>query len=216
MITLQSQADKIANLLKEPDNHELKERIKESFKNLIAEAIRQSYEKNGIDEAFLLPFEAELIDAVYPETRFADMKSNIKRSKHRIPTPVRFKSSAPYVSVYDHVNVYTYIHQQELRHHPSYLSLGMNYVYFVQNNYIYIKCIDPTSKIKTKSIHILSPYENPEEVLGYYDMESDWQDIVIPFSRDIIGAITTRLLKEEFGVIAQPENINVELNERPE
>lgn len=133
-----------------------------------------------------------------------------------MPTPVRFKNSAPFVSVYDGVNAYTYIHPRELSNNAPSLSLGLNHVYFTLSSYLYVKSLDETYNLKTKGINVLSPWENPEEVLGYYDMTSDWQDIVLPFPRDVITDITTELLRNEFGVIPQPKEINVELNERPE
>lgn len=218
MITLNSQADKIANLLKQPDNHELKERIKESFKNLMATYIRQDFEKHGIDERLILPFDVELEDVTYPEYKSVSEShgKSMKRSKYKIPTPIRFKHSAPYVSVEDSNNTYTFVHPRELHKSNLYLSLGESLYYFVENSYLYCGSSDETTNIKIGVIRVLAPYENPEEVLDYYNTESDFQDTILPFPRDMISRLTVELLKSEFGVVPTPEEINVKLDERPE
>jgi len=217
MTTLNAQADRIANLLKEPDNHELKERIKVSFKAAVAMLIRQSFEKHGIDESVLLPFDVELIDVKYPDTMFnSDLGIRMKKSKYKIPTPVRFVNSAPYVSVEDGATAFTFIHPRELKNHVSFLSIGGSVAYFVEKSHIYCCHFDPTMLLKSKYIRVVAPFENPEEVLGFYDMTSDWQDIILPIPIDMINNITTMLLRNEFGVIPNPSEIKVELDERPD
>ncbi len=218
MITLNLIGDKGANLLRQPDNHEIKERVKDSFKNLMATYIRQSVEKNGIDELLILPFEVKLINRLYPEHRFIKegVGIELKRSEFKIPTPVRIQNSSPYIYVGDGINTYTYTTAQELIRRSSFLSMGSAVYYFVENEYIYCKTNDDTHKIKSDAIIVKSIYENPEQVLGYYNTSNDLQDIVIPFPRDMIAKIFIDMLRGEFGIIAVPEEIKVELNERPE
>ena len=215
MITLTAQADKIANILRQPDNHELKERIKESFKNMVARHIRQSFEKHGIDDNVLLSFEAKLIDVKYPESNFYKEGRSMKRSEYKLPAPIRFGGSAPFVSVSDGARAYTYIHPRELHHNSIILSTGQSGIYIYENGYVYCSNLDETSKLKTQYVYVSSPWEDPEQVLDFYNTESDFQNTVIPVPRDIITAITNELLRSEFGAIPEPEEIKVSLDERP-
>lgn len=214
MQTLNLVADKLANLLKQPDNHEVKERIKESFKNLMATYIRQSVEKNGIDEALVLPFEVELVNITYPESIFHTEGIEIKRSKYKIPTPMRIPNSAPFVSVSDGMSAFTYVNEREFKKSISSFPTGNILIYIFTNGYIYCRSTDETHKIKSTVARVESIYENPEEVIDYYNMESDFQDTVLPFPRDILARITTEVLRNEFGVIPNPDEIKVELGER--
>lgn len=218
MITLNILGDSIANILKQPDNHELKERIKNSYKSYMAKYIRQSVEKHGIDDTMLISFEDLLIDVTYPEPQhagsiFNNMGQPMKRSKHRIPTPIRFKNSSPYVSVTDGYNVMTYVREQEVLKHVSYLSPGRFSMYFIKHGYIYCMSRDKTVKLKSKAIVVETLFEDPETVLDFYQGESDFQDTVLPYPRDIIVDITTQLLQKEFGIIPTPDEIKVELND---
>ena len=220
MITLKSESNRIANLLKQPNNHELKERIKDSYKNLIAKYIRQSFDKHGIDDSVLLTFESELIDTKYPNSRNPDSTFNkigleVKRTKHKIPSTIRFNNITPYVNVSDGYNSYTFVHSREFVKHSSSFSIGQVFTYIIEDNYIFCKSNDETFKLKTKDIRVTAPFENPEQVLMFYDNENDGQDIILPIPRDIAAIITNDLLKSEFGVIPTPEEVKVELNERP-
>ena len=213
MQTLNLVADKLANLLKQPDNHELKERIKESFKNLMATYIRQSVEKHGIDDSLVISFEVKLITTKFPESIFHEQGIQVKRTEFKLPTPVRFQNSSPFVYVGDGVNAFTYVNEREFTKTISSFPSGSSLIYLYKNGYIYCKSMDDTHIIKHESLRADSIYENPEEVLGYYNLESDFQDTVLPFPRDILARITTELLRNEFGVIPNPNEIKVELNE---
>ena len=67
MGTLNQYAARIANMVNQPNNHELKERFKDMIKTMFANRIRQSVEKNGIDDILKLT----LIDNV-EEFKFSD------------------------------------------------------------------------------------------------------------------------------------------------
>ena len=60
MATLNQLSSRIVNMIGQPDNHELRERVKDMFKNIFAKYIRQSSERHGIDEILTLSFIASI------------------------------------------------------------------------------------------------------------------------------------------------------------
>ena len=60
-MTLNQVASSIANHLNKPFNHELKERIKDSFKIKMALWIRRSFKEHGIDELLKISYISKII-----------------------------------------------------------------------------------------------------------------------------------------------------------
>ena len=113
MGTLNQYAARIANMVNQPNNHELKERVKDMIKTMFANRIRQSVEKNGIDDILKLTFiapveELKYSDILPTEYRVAN-KIRLLGTKYKVPTPVRIQSDAPFAFVGDTVgNGYMY------------------------------------------------------------------------------------------------------------
>lgn len=100
MGTLNQYAARITNMVNQPNNHELKERVKDMIKTMFANRIRQSVEKNGIDDILKLTFiapveELKYSDILPTEYRVAN-KIRLLGTKYKVPTPVRIQSDAPF------------------------------------------------------------------------------------------------------------------------
>ena len=178
MGTLNQYAARIANMVNQPNNHELKERVKDMIKTMFANRIRQSVEKNGIDDILKLTFiapveELKYSDILPTEYRVAN-KIRLLGTKYKVPTPVRIQSDAPFAFVGDTVgNGYMYessITSLKLRQsgRPTCSPTGYPRAYIILNGHIII-----AEKVGTKDIDDRRPinevmitgiFENPDDV----------------------------------------------------
>ena len=202
MGTLNQYAARIASLVNQPDNHELKERIKDMIKTGFANRIRQSVEKHGIDDILKLTYEAE-VESITGS-------ANELKTKNKVATPIRIISDAPFMFVGTTDGMaYRYENSRgaakcrksgRATHTPT----GSSISYFIENGYIHIIKPNDTniSKIKITSI-----FENPDEVLA---TTCDGQDIELPFPNDMLENIIYEILKTEFNMY--PRDIDIKVN----
>ena len=202
MGTLNQYAARIASLVNQPDNHELKERIKDMIKTGFANRIRQSVEKHGIDDILKLTYEAE-VESVTGST-------DELITKNKVATPIRIISDAPFMFVgTKDGQAYRYENSRgaakcrksgRATHTPT----GSNTSYFIENGYIHIiKPADTT----ISTIQITSIFENPDEVLA---TTCDGQDVELPFPNDMLENIIYEILKTEFNMY--PRDIDIKVN----
>jgi len=202
MGTLNQYAARIASLVNQPDNHELKERIKDMIKTGFANRIRQSVEKHGIDDILKLTYEAEVESVGSSTTELI--------TKNKVATPIRIMSDAPFMFVgTTNGQAYRYENSRgaakcrksgRVTHTPT----GSTTSYFIENGYIHI--IKPEDANISK-IQITSIFENPDEVLA---TTCDGQDIELPFPNDMLENIIYEILKTEFNMY--PRDIDIKVN----
>ena len=204
MGTLNQYAARIANMVNQPNNHELKERVKDMIKTMFANRIRQSVEKNGIDDILKLTFiapveELKYSDILPTEYRVAN-KIRLLGTKYKVPTPVRIQSDAPFAFVGD-------------TGRPTCSPTGYPRAYIILNGHIII-----AEKVGTKDIDDRRPinevmitgiFENPDEVLSFFKNE-DGQDIELPLPNDMLESIIQEILKTEFGIY--PQDLDIKTN----
>ena len=223
MGTLNQYAARIANMLNQPNNHELKERAKDMIKTVFANRIRQSVEKHGIDDilklSFVAPVEKIDYDKLFPTENRIENKLDLLITKYKVPTPVRIHNDAPFTFVGDTVgNPYVYensITSLKLRKsgRATHLPTGPLRAYLILNGYIVIannvgsKNVTNVSDIN--EILISAIFENPDEVLSYFS-NNDGQDIELPLPNDMLENIMLEVLKTEFNVY--PQDIDIKLN----
>ncbi len=218
MVTYNQLGSKIAAILNQPFNHELAERIKDSFKATLATRIRQSIQTNGIDESLKLNYSLglEKYNPIQINTSNSlDKTINIKDLKYRLRTKdralrsVRFSNDAPFtkISTIDGL-VISYANLTEsLYKHNNRFSMSLSY--HLDNGYIVI--LGETSKLtKLKLINIESIFEDMDQVVSYYNDILLDENAVIPLPYDMINSICTEILKSEFGVSTN-EPVAVEL-----
>ena len=194
-MSLNKEADLIANTLDQPFNHELKERIKDIFKQEIALIINKLANR-GIDEQLTLHFEPEVIaiDEYVDKVNKKGYKGKVIRTKYKVPTTIRIRKDAPYLQVgsIDGKITYPYRHPGESSAISLFSSTGESYSYYTANGYIYINN-NSDFKFKGKYILIKDIFENPEEVLSMYE-DIDGQDLELPISNDIKAMIRDKIL----------------------
>lgn len=202
MGTLNQYAARIASLVNQPDNHELKERIKDMIKTVFANRIRQSVEKHGIDDILKLTYEAEV--------QLVTGSTDELVTKNKVATPIRIISDAPFMFVgTTNGQAYRYENSRGAAKcrqsgRATHTSTGSNTSYFIENGYIHI--IKPKNTNISK-IQITSIFENPDEVLA---TTCDGQDIELPFPNDMLENIIYEILKTEFNMY--PRDIDIKVN----
>jgi hypothetical protein len=242
MVTLNQLASSTASLLKQPFNHELKERLIDSYKQLIATRIRQSISRHGIDEMLKLSYRdnIEVIDQDYDIVRYAvpgtnpvqyesffkhfdqwddeEIEDFSFRTATNIFDPIRFENEAPFTFVGDNYRrkAYPYRSKSCLKYSASLFSTGGSISYYVENKRIYLQAIDNIMLVeaihKNPSITIESIFYEPEKVLTLYTND-DGLDVAIPMAHDVIASITHELLQKEFGIIT-PTPLEIKINEK--
>lgn len=195
-MTLNEQAAMIANTLNQPFNHELKERIKDIYRQQMALYIRRSIKEHGIDSSLVISYNAELIRVGrYSKPVFNSDGDYILRSKYRVPSPLRYPGDSPfiYVGTVDGVTSFPQRNASEATYTHLYLSIGGSISYRLDNGYIYIND-RPNHNPKLDYIKVEGIFESPEEVLSMYD-DVDGQDINLPFPADIAAIIHGQVLQ---------------------
>lgn len=211
-MTLNQLADSIANQLRQPFNHELRERIKDLFKEEMSLYIRRSIKEHGIDDILKISYTAKLklVDELNDPIEDSKKKDKLLRTQFRIPTPVRIKNDSPFTFV-GSANRRTSIAKRNLREHylmHSFSSTGISFSYDYINGYIYLYD-HKDNKYKSDYILIESIFESPEEVLSIYD-DVDGQDIQLPMPADLVAIIRDKVLQRVGSV--QQKDISVEQN----
>lgn len=213
MASLNQIASKYANILRQPNNHQLKERIKDAFRFLWATRVRQSIEKEGVSELYYLNFDVELIMVDSADSCIADVGCQILRTKNPVPNPLRYTSDSSFVFVgtlgdtpmmkvnsrlaykamklrrfYQNVVMYSY----EKRGSDGYIYIHGN------NKFKFLRIVEITSEIE-------------KAVSDCIDSTCYSDDMEFPCPDDMLQSIGTELLKTEFGILT-PKTEEVEIN----
>lgn len=199
---------KVANLIKQPFSLELQNRIVDSYKNLLATRIRQTFERNGIDNSLKLRYKANLIESVLPY----NSRITCLRTENKLTKPIRFINEAPYTFVGNGIYAFQYTTLERYRSNMFLFPNGY-FGYILDNDYMYIFSTIEDNNIKLDKITIESVFYSPEEIIILHDPSNDGLDIELPFPEDMIASITTELLKTEFGINDPNDNLKVQLNE---
>ena len=192
MPSLNQLAAEISHQLGDPFNYSLNERIKMAYKHWYATLVRQSVEKYGIDEQFISNFNVDLIDIDKFDTCITEADCIIKRSRNKIPTPLRYPSDSPFtfVGTLDGTpftkrnNV-----EQKYAKHLKWSDKVFSYDY--RNGYIYVW------NFNGDYLNIQEVPQNPEEAITICTSKDCYDDdMEFPMSEDMITIAKTNILKE--------------------
>ena len=182
MGTLNQYAARIANMVNQPNNHELKERVKDMIKTMFANRIRQSVEKNGIDDILKLTFIAPVEELKY---------SDILPTEYRVANKIKLRQSGrPTCSPTGYPRAYIILNG-----------------HIIIAEKVGTKDIDDRRPIN--EVMITGIFENPDEVLSFFKNE-DGQDIELPLPNDMLESIIQEILKTEFGIY--PQDLDIKTN----
>jgi hypothetical protein len=212
MPTLNQLTSRISNVLNQPFNLELQERIKDGFRALRATRLRQSIEKSGIDDNIKQSYIAETtkVDVTLDDCA-RKLGCSILRSKNKIPKPVRYKTDEPftYVGTTDGV-VFVYSDIGTIKKMKYLPVIGKATFFIYENDYIYIY-----GNNKLKEFRIQTVFDNIEQLINYCDDTSCYNDdMEYPLPSDMIESILQELLAKEFGITkTEDKEIKVNSNE---
>lgn len=210
MATLNQLATRVANQLNKPFDHELKERLKDSYRFYRAERIRQSVEKSGIDDTLKVSYNIDLIPVDTGDDCVLTVGCSMLRSENKVMKPIRYKTDEPftYIGTLDGIPfIYSDIASIRLM---SYLpNIGKAIYYYYENDYIFIKNNNKLERIRVQCIPA-----NMESVIDLCNTGNGcWNDdMEYPLPEDMIESITTEILKKygAFNIIDKEVKINEE------
>ena len=201
-------SEKVANLLKQPFSLELQNRVIDSFKNLYATRVRQSFERNGIDNSLKIYYRLDLIETSFP----LDPRITMMRTVNKVAKPIRFENEAPFTFVGSGPLTFTYSTWERFRSSAFLFPNGF-FGYIPLDGYLYLFSTVSDNNIKLKKIFIESIFYSPEDVITALTPEIDSLEVELPFAEDMINSIVAEMLKTEFGITNPDDNLSVKLNE---
>lgn len=199
-----------AHSLKQPNNHALRENIKSLIIHTRNEIIRRSYENhNYVDKILTQRFKVSLTDVYDGELTlpegFEDLDvDKIKRSKQKVPRPVRLTNNLPFDRVssvgYATSREFPFIKETSARFRKSLPGMCGMPCYDYINGYIYIFPAN-NKPFELEAIVIESAFEHPN-VIEIENKEVDSMDVMLDenewlLSEDMIGQIKDIIYKRD-------------------
>lgn len=170
MASLNQIVSEIAHAIHQPNNFTTRQTIRSAVIHTFNEQIRQTYERHAnVDKILMQRYRISLINVPDGDIfqSLVSTKYKVKRSKTRIPRPVRLDNNLPFVSVrtvgYDNMAI-PFIKEANAQFYKAlpgmYTSLSYDYI----NGYLYVNSngnplIEPLGHIV-----IESPFEIPTEI----------------------------------------------------
>jgi len=192
MASLNQYGEEIIESVGLPFDIPLFTRAKDLFKQARAERIRQSIERNGVDEIFVQKYIAKLIKVDNIDDCQVQSGCLIMRTENKIPKPIRYKSDSPFIFVGSPTANKEYLHVKgftsKFVQHTRFVYKKITYEYI--DEYLYLR----GNKL-IKRVRIDSPYESPELVMPdcnggicYTD------DMEFPISADMANSIIKEII----------------------
>ena len=210
MSSLAQLTSEILHGVGQPNNHTLRERVRNAIIHTRNELIRRSYENHAyVDKIHTQRFKVSLItvndgDVELPEDYEGVPLDKIKRTLDKVPRPIRLTNNLPFDRVssvgYKTNREFPYIKETTARFRGSVPGLCGIPCYDYINGYIYIF---PTNNkpININNICIESAFEHPNQILdinGDLTVENHlYDDNEWLLSEDMIGQIKEIIYKRE-------------------
>lgn len=229
--SLNQYASRVANIVGQPNNQSLKERIKQMFKDYFAKYLIQSIDRNGIQPYYKLSLviglnpvdQTKVINPLHDRLGDSKQYTYIDFISTDIPTPMNIKNDSPFTKVsepYTGKN-FSYCSPNRYRMASYLMPTGCSRIYTYINNKLMAKYNVPMETLQnTTPINMLEVegiFENPEEVLiANINMATsmkymqDMQDFPLPFPNEMMSFIIAEILKVEFGIMPKDTDITKE------
>lgn len=170
MASLNQIVSEIAHAIHQPNNFTTRQTIRSAVIHTFNEQIRQTYERHAnVDKILMQRYRISLINVPDGDIfqSLVSTKYKVKRSKTRIPRPVRLDNNLPFVSVrtvgYDNM-VIPFIKEANAQFYKALPGMCTSLSYDYINGYLYVNSngnhlIEPLGHIV-----IESPFEIPNEI----------------------------------------------------
>lgn len=170
MASLNQIVSEIAHAIHQPNNFTTRQTIRSAVIHTFNEQIRQTYERHAnVDKILMQRYRVSLISVPDGDIfqSLVSTKYKVKRSKTRIPRPVRLDNNLPFVSVrtvgYDNMAI-PFIKEANAQFYKALPGMCTSLSYDYINGYLYVNSngnhlIEPLGHIV-----IESPFEIPTEI----------------------------------------------------
>lgn len=170
MASLNQIVSEIAHAIHQPNNFTTRQTIRSAVIHTFNEQIRQTYERHAnVDKILMQRYRVSLISVPDGDIfqSLVSTKYKVKRSKTRIPRPVRLDNNLPFVSVrtvgYDNMAI-PFIKEANAQFYKALPGMCTSLSYDYINGYLYVNgngnpLIEPLGYIV-----IESPFEIPTEI----------------------------------------------------
>lgn len=188
MASLNQIVSEIAHAIHQPNNFTTRQTIRSAVIHTFNEQIRQTYERHAnVDKILMQRYRISLINVPDGDIfqSLVSTKYKVKRSKTRIPRPVRLNNNLPFVSVrtvgYDNMAI-PFIKEANAQFYKALPGMCTSLSYDYINGYLYVNSngnplIEPLGHIIIESafeIPIEIPVETTEGVESNFDNDDEF------------------------------------------
>lgn len=170
MASLNQIVSEIAHAIHQPNNFTTRQTIRSAVIHTFNEQIRQTYERHAnVDKILMQRYRVSLISVPDGDIfqSLVSTKYKVKRSKVRIPRPVRLDNNLPFVSVrtvgYDNMAI-PFIKEANAQFYKALPGMCTSLSYDYINGYLYVNGNGNPLIEPLEHIVIESPFEIPTEI----------------------------------------------------
>lgn len=170
MASLNQIVSEIAHAIHQPNNFTTRQTIRSAVIHTFNEQIRQTYERHAnVDKILMQRYRVSLISVPDGDIfqSLVSTKYKVKRSKVRIPRPVRLDNNLPFVSVrtvgYDNMAI-PFIKEANAQFYKALPGMCTSLSYDYINGYLYVNGNGNPLIEPLRHIVIESPFEIPTEI----------------------------------------------------
>lgn len=227
MASINQFVSEVAHSLGQPNNEALRANIRSIIMHEYAEAVRRTYENHGfvdsnLQQKFVVELE-DIFDGSYNYIPDSISTSKIKRTKNRIPKPVRLINNLPFTSVttrgYKSPVSIPFVRESRGQFYKQVPGMCNMLAYDYINDYIYILPASPGTILNMiDKIAIEAAFEVPYEIdkiikAGDPDYDTFDPENEYMLSEDMIGSIKDRMNSRNFFEVTRESN-EQDLNSR--
>jgi len=210
-MTINQSADYVINTLRQPANHELKERVKDSIRNKGAMYLYQRSKQGESTDGLTLNFQMGLVPYNEVDPCLPADDCSWLRTDGIIQDLIPLRIGAPFHNVFGGNGMpYTFITRSQYLHVRFLRTSKGQLFYMWENNHIVI----PNNK-KLERIGIQTILLDPSAIRSTCDESCYTDDMVLPLPKDILDYILNQVIAEQLnyskGIIPDKE---VEINEK--
>lgn len=177
-MTLNQLTSEIAHSVQQQDSVPVKRAIKLSILHSRNQLIRHSYTNhNYIDRGLQQRFRCELIDVPDGDLSKFENPTKIKRTKNKVPKPVRLANNLPFsavrtIGVENPIEI-AFVRTASSKYYSSLPGFCYNITYDYLNDYIYIDTTQSSKYKNLKYVEVEAPFEYPHLVMDINGIDPD-------------------------------------------
>lgn len=210
MPTLNQLTSEIAHSIQQQDNVAAKRAIALSIIHSRNQLIRHSYEgHNYIDRGLQQRFRCELIDVPDGDLLGFNNSTKIKRTKNKVPRPVRLTNNLPFSSVrtigVDNPIEIAFVRTATSKYYANLPGFCPSVTYDYLNDYIYIDTTKSDILKDLQFITVEAAFEYPNLILDNLNQDDEFKELDL--YNGITAEISDKLIELEDNEFLIPEDM---------